>query len=79
MAVAVSLGQKRTGGYTVTITGTRVQEGKLVVDYHETKPPPDAIVTHALTAPWAIAIVPRSDLPITSRGAEKPNQPLREK
>jgi hypothetical protein len=56
-----------------------VQEGKLVVDYRESKPPPGAMVTDALTAPWVIAIVPRSDLPVATHRGEQPAPSVREK
>lgn len=74
MAVAIYLGEKRTGGFSVAIVGTRAQEGKLVVDYRASKPPPGAMVTDALTAPWAIAIVPRSDSPVVFQDIGQPDQ-----
>lgn len=67
MAVAVSLGERRTGGYRVEIVGVQPQERKLVVTYREITPAPDMMVTQALTTPWAVAVVPRSDLPVEPR------------
>lgn len=67
MAVAVFLGQRRTGGYSVEIAGVRNDGTKLLVEFRETTPPPDMMVTQALTTPWAVAIVPRSDLPLEPR------------
>lgn len=67
MAVAVHSGQKRSGGYTVAIANVGPQDGRLVVEYRETSPAPDMMVTQALTAPWAIAVVTRSELPVVFR------------
>ena len=66
MAVAVFLGQKRTAGYSINITGSRIENGRLVIDYRETAPAPDTMVAQMLTAPWAIARVPRSELPVVA-------------
>ena len=68
MAVAIELGVKFTGGYSVEVAGTRVQAGALVVDYREIAPPPGALVTQSLTNPWVIAVMPASSLPVVFRG-----------
>jgi hypothetical protein len=78
MAIAIFMGERRTGGFGVTIDTVRAQSGKLLVRYQETAPSPDMMVTQALTAPWAVAIVPRSDLPVAvekSPSAAQPRQP----
>lgn len=67
MGVVVFLGQRNTGGYTVEIASVQPEERKLIVTYREKTPDPDMMVTQALTTPWAVAIVARSDLPIESR------------
>lgn len=67
MAVVVFLGQRNTGGYSIEIASVRAEEKRLVVEYRESAPSPDMMVTQALTAPWAIAIVPRSGLPVTAQ------------
>jgi hypothetical protein len=66
MAVVIFLGEKNTGGYGAEITGVRVHEGRLVLDYRESSPAPDAMVTQALTSPWAVAIISRSELLVTA-------------
>ena len=79
MAVVVQLGEKRTGGYGATILGAREEAGKLVVDYRETAPDPGMMVTQALTSPWAIALVPRSELPVVFRNTAAPRTSRHEK
>lgn len=71
-AVAVFLGERRTGGYTVRIENPTAREGRLVVTYQESPPPPGAMVTQALTSPWALVVAPRSDLPVEVRPAALP-------
>jgi hypothetical protein len=61
MVVAVGLGERPTGGYTVTITGAEERGGILHVRYEERRPRPDELVTQALTAPYHIRVLPRSD------------------
>ncbi|MGB3682457.1 MAG: protease complex subunit PrcB family protein [Rubrobacteraceae bacterium] len=59
--VAVAWGEKPTGGYTVDF-GTASQEGARVTTGVELKPPPeDAMVSQALTYPYAIAFLPGVD------------------
>lgn len=67
MAVVVALGEKRTGGFSVEIDSAQAADGNLVVTYREAAPDPSMMVTQALTAPWAAAIVPRSTLPVVFR------------
>jgi hypothetical protein len=67
MAVVISLGEKRTGGFSAQVIGARHQNGKLVIDYREISPPPGMMVTQALTAPWTAALIPRSDLPVSGQ------------
>lgn len=80
MAVAIFLGEKRTGGFGALLLGTRVEDGKLVIDYRETTPEPGMMVTQALTHPWVVAVMPRSDLPVVGRNVAPERQSnLREK
>jgi hypothetical protein len=74
MAVAIQLGGRRTGGFSVEVLRTQVQEGKLIVEYRETAPEPGMMVTQELTEPWIVAIIPRSDLPVVFRntGSRRP-------
>jgi hypothetical protein len=77
MAVAIFLGERNTGGYGAEIVGVRVHEGRLVIDYRESSPPPDAMVTQALTSPWAVAMLSRSELPVTTNNLNPPRSGLR--
>jgi hypothetical protein len=70
MAVAIMLGRRKSGGYSAEIVRVQPRDGNLVVEYREHVPPPDMMVTQALTQPWAVAIVPRSDLPLTAQKIE---------
>jgi hypothetical protein len=64
MAVVIELGLKHTGGYSAEILAVRVQNDQLVVEYRERSPEPGEMVTQALTSPWVIAVVPRTDQPV---------------
>lgn len=57
--VAVHLGERRTGGYGVTITGLHQQGKALHVTAMESRPPEGAVVTQALTQPYHIVRIPR--------------------
>jgi hypothetical protein len=64
MVVAIFLGTKPTSGYRVAITDARPVEGKLVVSYTERSPGKGDITLQVLTAPYALAVVPKSTLPV---------------
>lgn len=62
MAVAVFLGQRPTGGYTAAFESVSLEEdGQVVARYLETAPPAGAIVSQALTAPYAVRLVRADD------------------
>lgn len=67
LGLVVFLGERRTGGYAVDVVAVRIQAGRLVVEYRETVPAPDALSIQVLTYPWAFALVPMSDLPVEWR------------
>jgi hypothetical protein len=71
MAVVVSLGEKRTGGFSAEILNTSVEAGKLTIDYRETAPEPGGMVTQALAYPWYVKVVPRVELPTTIRKVDR--------
>jgi hypothetical protein len=59
VVVAVVLGERRSGGYTVEIddvSGTSSGD-RLQVSYTETVPGENCVVTLALTSPWVLATV----------------------
>lgn len=64
MAVAVFLGERRTGGYAVRIVRAETRDGQLVITFQESAPPAGSMVTQALTYPWVLAVLPRSTLPV---------------
>lgn len=60
MAVAVFLGQRRTGGYGVAIEDVVPTASGLTVFYRETKPAFDHPVTMVITAPYTLRLLPLS-------------------
>jgi hypothetical protein len=67
MVVAVFLGEKATGGYSVEITKIEETRQKrvLTVSIRESKPAPDAMVTQALTQPFHIVKLKKLELATT--------------
>jgi hypothetical protein len=57
MVVAVFMGSRPTGGYSVQIVSAQEQNGGLVISYHEASPRPGAITTQVLTFPYHIVAV----------------------
>lgn len=55
--VILLAGQKSSGGWSVEPRGVRAEGGVLVVDAAIKSPPPDAVVTMALTSPFAVIAV----------------------
>jgi hypothetical protein len=50
-------GQQPTGGYSVGVAGARVEGDRVTVRVSLEDPPPDAIVTQALTYPYEISVL----------------------
>jgi hypothetical protein len=61
MVVGVFLGQKPTGGYSVRVTRIEQAPDVLKVEFKETRPAPDSIVTQALTQPYHLVVVPKQE------------------
>jgi hypothetical protein len=59
--VVVYMGQKNTGGYSVTIESIRVDGNTTYLKKKETKPKPGGMVSMALTAPYVIVEIPKTD------------------
>ena len=59
--VAVFMGQKRSGGYSITIEKVTVEDNTALVLVKNTVPEPGAAVTMALTAPYCVALIPKAD------------------
>lgn len=76
MALGIFLGQRPSGGYTVAFESVSLEDGQVVARYLETAPPAGAIVSQALTAPYAVRLVRASDAPVqfvrTSSGGGNP-------
>lgn len=64
MGVAVFMGLRNTGGFSVEIVRSCEKADAYVIQYQELTPDPDGFVTMALTTPYVIQIVPRSDKPV---------------
>ena len=62
MVVAVTMGMKRTGGYSVEIMSVTPGDGKLRITIKQGSPPPGAITIQSLTAPFHFVAAPKSDL-----------------
>jgi hypothetical protein len=60
MAVAIFLGQRRSGGFRVEVTGAGAEAGEIVLEYREHTPAPGMMTTQALTSPWAVVTLPAS-------------------
>jgi hypothetical protein len=55
--VGIFLGEKRTGGYSVTISRVQYKQGRIIVIAHAVSPPPGGIVPMVLTHPSSLAVV----------------------
>jgi hypothetical protein len=64
MAIGVFLGQRSSGGYTAAFESVSLAEGQVIARYIETTPPADAIVSQALTSPYAVRLVRANGAPI---------------
>jgi hypothetical protein len=55
----IAAGERPTGGYAVDVKAIRREGDAIVVDAPVTSPPPDAMVTQALTSPFVVVAVPK--------------------
>ena len=62
MVIFVAMGRQRTGGYSIEVVNVAVVDQKLKISFKRKSPPPGAMATMALTAPFHIVAVPKSDL-----------------
>ena len=60
MAVAVFMGSRPSAGFTVEIVSAAEKDGKVIVGYRETMPPPGALSAQILTSPYHFAAIPKS-------------------
>jgi len=57
--VAVFLGTRPSAGYAVEITGTRQQQGALIVEWRERRPETGIVSAQIITSPAHIATIPK--------------------
>lgn len=65
IAVVVAMGRRRTGGYAITVENVYRAGGRLYVVVKETAPGPGCLVTHALTSPVEVVLLPRTEEPVS--------------
>jgi len=63
--VVVALGERRSGGYSIAVTGVRLKGDQLVVRVRRQSPPPGAVTTMAFTQPYHMVAIPRPDRPVS--------------
>ena len=61
MVVGVFLGTRPTSGYTVEIVRVYRQDGVTTVEYREARPAADSFNLQALTAPFHLVRIPRTE------------------
>jgi hypothetical protein len=71
IVVAVGLGMRPTGGYSVTVLKAVQQGTGALVTWEETKPGPKCVVTQALTYPFVIAAITRVEGTVSFTGQSK--------
>jgi hypothetical protein len=57
----IAAGERPTGGYAVAVKSIRRDGEAIVVDAPVNSPPPDAMVTQAITSPYVVVAVPKVD------------------
>jgi hypothetical protein len=72
IVAAVFVGTRPTGGYSVEIVSTRPDGETLIVEYVERRPSADAIVTQALTSPFHIVKLQKTDGSVRFRNVSAP-------
>jgi len=83
MVVALFMGTRNTGGYSIQVVSAGEEGGAFVVRYRERSPGRDSITAQVITMPYQIVAVPRSDLVVgferveTSGAAAEPPLPGR--
>jgi len=52
--VILNMGEKRSGGYSITVENVEETADKVILTVKENEPEPGAMVTQAITYPYAI-------------------------
>jgi hypothetical protein len=74
IVVVVTMGRKNTGGYSVQVTRVEPVANKLRISVQKASPPPGGMAIQALTSPFHMIAVPKSDLApefVETAGPEK--------
>jgi hypothetical protein len=71
MVAGVFLGERSTGGYEVEITRAEWRNASLYLYYLAKSPPPDAIVTQALSQPYHLVKLSKHDASVIFRSESK--------
>ncbi len=82
MYLAAYWGEKPTGGYSLGARSARLEGDRVTVRIALQEPPPDAIVTQALTYPYVVAVVrgldpEGKDFLFVDQGGRRLDWPLR--
>lgn len=64
IVVAVFLGTRPTGAFSVEIVFAKEEDGAFVIRYKERAPGPGAMVAQVITSPYLIKVFPRTDLEV---------------
>ncbi|MFV1951057.1 MAG: protease complex subunit PrcB family protein [Nitrospinota bacterium] len=64
MIIAVFMGERRSGGFSIEIKNIVKTDKEVVVEVEERRPDPGSIVTMALTRPYHMLVVKTSSLPL---------------
>ncbi len=74
-------GEKPTGGYSLTVESARLRGNRITVRLALEEPPPDAILTQALTYPYVVAVVrdvdPQKDFSFVDQNGRELGWPVR--
>lgn len=63
VALVIDMGEKRTGGYSVKVTGVELTDAdQVTLRLQVTKPGPGAFVTQVFTHPYTVCHLPRVGL-----------------
>lgn len=57
--VALFMGQKNTGGYSISVKKVTIEDNTAIINTLETKP--EGMATMALTAPYCIVVIAKTD------------------
>ena len=72
MVIGVYAGQKPTGGYELRIVRTKATDAGVDLEWSLASPPPDMVVTQALTEPYVLIVVDRQEGDVTFRQVDPP-------